>query len=136
MQLKSALLLSGCAWLVAAPLLATASSVHHAEHGVAAGTLGAKHRRTDLKEVHEEQGGHGEGQRREGPEEPSLPESSYHCWHEGTAEEENKFTELGPHSQHTVCSYHNLYLWNGQASLLFMPSWRTTTPPPPPSSPR
>ena len=96
MQLKSALLLSGCAWLVAAPLLATASSVHHAEHGVAAGTLGAKHRRTDLKEVHEEQGGHGEGQRREGPEEPSLPESSYHCWHEGTAEEENKFTELGP----------------------------------------
>lgn len=111
MQLKSALLLLGCAWVVAAPAAAAVSGPQHrTEHAA----HGAKHRRTDLKEVPEE---HSEVVPQDGKlPEPSMPESSHHCWHEGTAEEENKFTELGPHSQHTVCSYHNLYLWNGQAS--------------------
>ncbi|KAK9832161.1 hypothetical protein WJX74_001017 [Apatococcus lobatus] len=123
MQLKSVLLLCGCAWLAAGPILPVASEPHHhiGQHPAVAEAHSAEHRRTDLKEVPD--GGSAavaqhEGPGTEGSGEPSLPESSFHCWHEGTAEEENKFTELGPHSQHTTCSYHNLYLWNGQVHYL------------------
>ncbi len=128
MHCKAALAVYGCLWLAACSFSAVAANEQqsHSHHRSARLRVAAveeaaesQQRRADLHEVqergsedHDELAGDESSQ----PAEPAMPESSHHCWHEGTAEEENKFTELGPNSRHTVCSYRNLYLWHGQVS--------------------
>ena len=126
MQHRAWLLLCGCLWLVACSVPATTASdqphSHHRStrlHAAADGVTESQQRRADLHEVPERSSEDQDeltGDESSEPAEPALPESSHHCWHEGTAEEENKFHDLGANSSHTVCSYRNIYLWNGQVT--------------------
>ena len=43
-----------------------------------------------------------------------FPLSTHKCWWEGTPEEEANFAALTPDSNHTVCRYTNLLIWNQQ----------------------
>lgn len=45
-----------------------------------------------------------------------FPLSTHECWWESTPNEEANFAALGPESNHTVCRFSNLLIWNQQVS--------------------